>query len=418
MADIRDRLAALSPDQRARLLARLRTPGGTVDQAGPVEPGPPAAPASPTGSAPPAPGRDRQPGRPPKFSLFFFASDDSDAAGAYEFVLDCARFADRHGFHAVWMPERHFAPFGGPYPEPSVLAAAVAARTERVRVRAGSVVLPLHDPLVVAERWAMVDNLSHGRVDISLASGWHAHDFALSPDSYAGRKDVLAARLAELRTLWSGGTVTRADGNGKPVELTSFPRPVQRELELWLTSSANPETWRTAARLGTHVLTALLEQSVDEVAAKAAVYRDARAGQGLDPYGGEVTLMVHTFVGDDEAAVRETTRPALQRYLRSHIDLFEKLVRSRGIDIDLDAVTESDKQALVDVAFERYFTVSGLFGTPESAVGRVGELRAAGVTEIGCLVDFGIGREKVLDGLVHLARLKDLVASAHAEGAS
>ncbi|MEU2608419.1 MupA/Atu3671 family FMN-dependent luciferase-like monooxygenase [Streptomyces albus] len=412
MSELRTRLASLTPDQRARLRARLGTPQPTgVRAEGAAEP-----PAR-SGTVAAGPRGDHLPAGPPAFSLFFFASDDSDAAGAYEFVLDCARFADRNGFRAVWMPERHFAPFGGPYPEPSVLAAAVAARTERVRVRAGSVVLPLHDPLLVAERWAMVDNLSHGRVDISLASGWHAHDFSLSPQTYANRKEVLAERVAELRTLWAGGTVTRDDGNGKPVGLTSYPRPVQRELNLWLTSSANPGTWRTAARLGTHVLTALLEQSVAEVAEKSALYRAARAEHALDPQAGEVTLMLHTFIGEDEAAVREISRPALRRYLRSHIDLFERLVRSQGIDIDLDAVTESDKQALVEIALERYCTVSGLFGTPETALGRVRELQSAGVTEIGCLIDFGIGRTEVLDGLEQLARLKNRVAE-QAEAAS
>ncbi|MFI7503307.1 MupA/Atu3671 family FMN-dependent luciferase-like monooxygenase [Streptomyces sp. NPDC049687] len=404
MADLRARLASLSPEQRARLRTRL----GSPDPAVPEAPQTTDAPRRRAGGADATGGR--RPVRPPAFSLFFFASDDSDAAGAYEFVLDCARFADRNGFRAVWVPERHFAPFGGPYPDPSVLAAAVAAHTEQLRVRAGSVVLPLHDPLLVAERWSMVDNLSRGRVDVSLASGWHAHDFALSPGTYQDRKAVLSERVAELRTLWAGGSVTRTDGNGKPVDLTVYPRPVQRELELWLTSSANPATWQAAAELGTHVLTALLEQNLEEVAAKAAVYRDARAARGLDPDGGEVTLMLHTFVGADEAAVRETVRPALQRYLRSHIDLFERLVRSQGVDIDLGTVTEADKQALVELAFERYFTVSGLFGTPASAVERVAEFAAAGVTEIGCLIDFGIGHEPVLDGLAHLAELKDLAA--------
>ena len=70
----------------------------------------------------------------------------------------------RNGFKAVWTPERHFHAFGGLYPNPAVTSAAVAAITTRVRVRAGSVVLPLHNPIRVAEEWAVVDNLSQGRV--------------------------------------------------------------------------------------------------------------------------------------------------------------------------------------------------------------------------------------------------------------
>src|SRR5207342_155319 len=106
----------------------------------------------------------------------------------YRLLIEGAKFADRHGFEAVWMPERHFHAFGGLFPNPSVTAAAVAAVTQNVQVRAGSVVLPLHDPIRVAEEWSLVDNLSNGRVGISFASGWHADDFVFAPDAYPDRK--------------------------------------------------------------------------------------------------------------------------------------------------------------------------------------------------------------------------------------
>ena len=79
----------------------------------------------------------------------------------------------------MWVPERHFHPLGGLFPNPAVVAAAVAARTTRIAVRAGSVVLPLHHVARVAEEWAAVDALSNGRVGISLASGWNRADFVL-----------------------------------------------------------------------------------------------------------------------------------------------------------------------------------------------------------------------------------------------
>ena len=117
------------------------------------------------------------------FSLFYFASDES-ASGAekYRLLLEGAKFADEHEFAAVWTPERHFHAFGGLYPNPSVTSAAVAAITSKVQIRAGSVVLPLHNPIRVAEEWSVVDNISNGRVGISFASGWQVNDFALAPE--------------------------------------------------------------------------------------------------------------------------------------------------------------------------------------------------------------------------------------------
>src|SRR2546425_3309281 len=121
---------------------------------------------------------DRYPLSPMHFSLFYFASGGSEQrADQYRLLLDGARFADRHGFKAVWTPERHFHSFGGLYPNPSVVGAAIAAVTENVQVRAGSCVSPLHHPLRIAEEWSVVDNISHGRVGISFATGWHDRDF-------------------------------------------------------------------------------------------------------------------------------------------------------------------------------------------------------------------------------------------------
>src|SRR5256712_12247213 len=81
---------------------------------------------------------DRYPLSPMHFSLFYFASGGNEQrADQYRLLLDGARFADRHGFAAVWTPERHFHSFGGLYPNPSVSAAAIAAITERIQIRAG-----------------------------------------------------------------------------------------------------------------------------------------------------------------------------------------------------------------------------------------------------------------------------------------
>src|SRR5215212_2173828 len=112
-----------------------------------------------------------------QFSLLYFdGKGGAQRRDKYRLLTEGAKFADTHGFTAVWTPERHFHPFGGLYPNPSVTSAAIAAVTERVMIRAGSVVAPLHHPLRIAEEWSVVDNISGGRVGLSFASGWHAVD--------------------------------------------------------------------------------------------------------------------------------------------------------------------------------------------------------------------------------------------------
>src|SRR5258708_28341355 len=170
---------------------------------------------------------NKRPTRRMDFSLFYFASAGAgECADKYRLLVEGAKFADTHGFSAVWTPERHFHEFGGLYPNPSVTSAALATVTERIQLRAGSVVLPLHDPLRVAEEWAVVDNLSHGRVAISFASGWQPNDFVLAPENYANRKAVMLRGIETVRRLWRGEKVRRRDGNGTEIDGGTLLRPI------------------------------------------------------------------------------------------------------------------------------------------------------------------------------------------------
>lgn len=330
-------------------------------------------------------------------SLFFFSADlDDSPEDRYRLLLECAELADELGLHAIWVPERHFDPFGAPYPSPGQLLAAVAARTDRIQLRAGSVVLPLRDPLLVAEEWGVLDALSGGRIGLSLASGWHAQDFVLNPGGYARRKEVLQERLEVLRVLWSGGAVPRPGPDGEPVAVRTYPRP-RRQPEVWLTSSANPETWRAAGELGLNVLTALLEQTTDELAGKVRLYRRAleESGHGID--GHRITCMLHTHLAVDPATVEHRVREPLTRYLAAHLELFAKFAATGDVGIRPEDVTEADRRILLEHGLQRYLRSAGLFGTVESCQPMMDRLAAAGVTEVGCLVDFGLGRADVLE---------------------
>ncbi|AYF74929.1 LLM class flavin-dependent oxidoreductase [Nocardia yunnanensis] len=361
---------------------------------------PPASPA-------PGPRPGGRPRRAMDFSLLFFASDaQQHGDGRYRLLLDSARFADAHDFRAIWVPERHFHSFGGLYPNPAVLGAALATATERVRIRAGSVVLPLHHPIRIAEDWSVIDNLSGGRVDLAFATGWNADDFVLADQHYADRVERTRTGIDTVQRLWRGESVTLPNGAGEQRAVRIFPAPLQPALPTWLTCSGGVERFEMAGALGVNVLTALLFQEVDELGAKVAAYRAARARHGHDPDAGLVTVMLHTFVGADEARVRATVEGPFKRYLEDSVDLWR-----RGSEA-LDSLDAKTRAKVLDFAFERYYRNNGLFGTPDSTAAMVGRLRAIGVDEIACLIDFGIPDAEVLTGLEALAQLKRAAAQS------
>lgn len=349
------------------------------------------------------------------FSLFYFSSTEGQERDKYRLVMEGARFADEQGFSAVWTPERHFHDFGGLYPNPSVMGAALASVTKNVGIRAGSVVLPLHHPARVVEEWSVVDNLSNGRVGLSFASGWNPNDFVLRPEAYADAKTNMFESIEIVKQLWRGEEVAFLGVDDKQVKVRTLPRPLQSELPIWVTTAGNPETYRMAGAIGANILTHLLGQTVEEVEERIAIYRQALESHGFGADHGCVSMMLHTFVGDDTDEVREIVRQPMIRYLGSALGLVKNFAaqwtafkkRSDGTtDVDMSTLSKEDMDDLLAYSFERYFETSGLFGTPERCLQMVDRLKGVGVDEIACLIDFGVETDTVLEHLHQLTELK------------
>ncbi|MBI3876678.1 MAG: LLM class flavin-dependent oxidoreductase [Verrucomicrobia bacterium] len=345
------------------------------------------------------------------FSLFYFASDAmSPADDKYRLLIEGAKFADQHGFTAVWTPERHFHPFGGLFPNPSVISAALAMVTRRVELRAGSVALPIHHPVRVAEEWSVLDNLSKGRVAISFASGWHASDFIFAPDNFPKRKEIMARDIEIVRKLWRGEAVSFLSGVGESIEVEIFPKPIQRELPMWITSSGDPETFHLAGELGANLLTFLSSQGLDQLANKIAIFREAWRKKGHRGEG-VVTLMLHTFVWDDVEALRGKVRGPLREYLRTFRDLMRNSHTQPAVSCNTTPANDEEAkeqiEMLLDNAADRYFETSSLLGTPEACQQMVDRLAAIGVDEIACLIDFGVDTDSVLASLERLNQLRE-----------
>jgi natural product biosynthesis luciferase-like monooxygenase protein len=382
MSNISDRIRNLTREQQELLRRRMQSEQKPPDTSSPARTGIP---------------RLR---RKVDFSLFFFSSDGTTTnADRYGFLLECARFADRNGFSAVWTPERHFQTFGGLYPNPSVLSAALAMITERVQIRAGSLVLPLHNPVRVAEDWALVDNLSHGRTAISFATGWHEHDYVIAPANFEDRRELMFRNIDIVRRLWTGEEIAMQGVGGKKTAVKTLPRPVQPELPFWVTVTS-PPTWQRAGEIGANVLTAL-SGSFDDLGRQIATYRNARMENGHDPRTGIVSLMLHTYVGTDLEHVRNLVREPLKNYLQNYINQWKPMVA--------DGLTDSSSievRTLLDLVFERYFEEGSLLGTPAKCASMVEKVGAMGVNDIACLVDFGLDLATTLASLERLTVLR------------
>jgi natural product biosynthesis luciferase-like monooxygenase protein len=350
--------------------------------------------------------------RPLQFGLMFFGGDDRLGAAKYKLLIESARFADSHGLASIWLPERHFIKFGCLYPNPAVLHAALARETKRIRLRAGSVVMPLQNPIRVAEEWAVVDVLSGGRVDISFASGWHPDDFVFAPEKYADRKGEMLRGIETVRRLWRGEQIEATSASGQQIQVRTYPTPLQSELNVFLTAAGNPETFERAGEIGAGVVTHLFDQRIDDLAEKITVYRAARSKHGFDPQTGTVAVTLHTFIGQTLDEVRAAAGGPYCQFLKENLGLLKNLAFSRGMNVDVTALPPAELDELLNVVFEKFLGSRSLLGTPETCLEMSRQLAAAGVDEVACLLDFGPAEDAILPMLPRIAELRERCATA------
>ncbi|MBD0688852.1 MupA/Atu3671 family FMN-dependent luciferase-like monooxygenase [Streptomyces sp. CBMA123] len=342
--------------------------------------------------------------------MFFAASPGGGAEETYRTMLEVARLADAGGLSAVWTPERHFDEFGGVFPNPALTSAALATVTQRLQLRAGSLISPLHHTVRVAEEWSVVDNLSSGRAAVSFGAGWNTNDFVLCPDRYADRRATMLEQVDTVRRLWRGESVELVNGTGHPTEVRLYPKPVQRELPVWLTSSGNPQTFIDAGAAGANLLTHLIGQDLDQLRDKIALYRKARADHGHQPQGGLVSLMLHTHLDADGGTAELRSRGPFREYLRSAVVLERKSATgggtiSGGHQIPDEEIPGDLIDELVDVTYERYLRQGSLIGSPAECAPMVDRLARIGVDEVACLLDFGLTGSEILGGIEPLIEL-------------
>lgn len=338
------------------------------------------------------------------FSLFYFSAQAPHGKNPYRLLWEGARFAEQAGFTAIWTPERHFSPFGAPFPSPALTSAALTMITNNIQIRAGSVVLPLHHPIRVAEEWAMLDHFSSGRIGICFASGWHAQDFVLAPANFEKRHEVMLASFHTIQQLWKGETLDFPDPQGVSAPLRIHPLPKRDQIPYWFAASGHPGTFQLAAKQKGGILTHLLNQDLPTLAGKIALYRQSLGESNIADR--PLTLMLHTFIGHSLEAVRAIAYPPLKAYLREALQL-ERTRKPSQSDNDMDP---HDIEAILEQAAERYYA-QGLFGTPEYCVPFVERLSQIGVQEIACLIDFGVEDQQVLDNFPHLSTLRQLCAA-------
>lgn len=269
---------------------------------------------------------------------------DGDAHTFYCRMFEQAEELDRLGYDDFWVTEHHFNEYGGTISNPPTFLAAVARGTQRIHLGVAISVLPLHNPLQIAEAYAMVDVISGGRLEFGVGRGSTKPEFA----SFRISQDDSRARLVEgtqiIRQGWAEETVNFSGDVFQYDDVRVLPRTVQRpHPPIWVGASRSDDTFRWAGQQGFHLMTLPYMYEPPVLQHWIGIYREALEAAGHDSSTREVLGKFHIYVSDsDEAAAREAS-PYIERYReiankRNRDGLAGRPIRDRS---DFEAEVES-----------------------------------------------------------------------------
>jgi probable F420-dependent oxidoreductase len=296
-----------------------------------------------------------------RFSLSLPILRDTSLRDPYRQTFELARIAEESGFDTATVGHHHFMP--GNMSDPLTFLAAVAARTETLRLGTGIFQLPVHNPVRVAEQVATLDELSGGRISLGVGLGWWPTEYEVQGSVFRERGARMSEALEILRLVW---TTERTSFEGRfhsfP-ELTVYPRPIQHpHPPLWVAGVADAAIER-AALLGDAWLCGPV-QSLTKAQSCLAAYRAAREPTGRPA---DWILRRYAWVGRDRAEVEREALPAyvggLMEHWRESIEDEAELALFRRIDAGEDVPA-------TEIAQDRL-----LWGGPDDVIAQIERYR-------------------------------------------
>jgi alkanesulfonate monooxygenase SsuD/methylene tetrahydromethanopterin reductase-like flavin-dependent oxidoreductase (luciferase family) len=353
---------------------------------------------------------------------YFTLSDnhyDNNPRSSNQFVADItaeALYAEELGMHSAWIGEHHFNSLGV-LSCPDLVLAYVAARSKRIRLAPAVTVLPLHNPIRVAEQWATLDLLSGGRVDFAAGRGYDRREYLPFHVSFEDNQGIFEEGLELVRKLWMAeGRISHHGRHYSFDDVRITPKPVQRPIPAYVGSFSKPSI-ELAARLGCGLIVApfAAAMSYGGLREVADLYHESCARYGTKPG----RLMCSYFIHFADNTAQEDGQRARQiRYYRECvIPAFPGDPKSAppSYRYFVDMVAR-----LQQVKPEDLTENSVLLGTPADITSTLKKVEAAGFSEV--ILYFNVGlkpHNQVKDEMARfMAEVAPAFAGAHTEPAA
>jgi alkanesulfonate monooxygenase SsuD/methylene tetrahydromethanopterin reductase-like flavin-dependent oxidoreductase (luciferase family) len=318
-------------------------------------------------------------------------------AQRYRDILEQIELGDRLGFDTVWLGELHFSRAFSILASPLMVLAAAAQRTSHIRLGTAVTLLPMHNPVKIAEDAATADILSGGRLEFGVGRGTaplHYAGYGIAQDESRERFDEA---LDFIVGAWTNERFSHQGKYFRADNLTVIPRPLQQPHPPVRIAANSPDTFPFAARRRFAIFATPLINPPDKLKEGLAVYRDTLPQ-------GDTALAFPVHVAANRAQARSETEPGLMRFLREAAERLAPLSRT-----DIKSF-EAFRQVLARIERVKYEDMDremGVFGDPDYCIERVEALkREYGIDEFICYFNQGgiMDHALVLQSMTRFAR--------------
>ncbi len=339
-----------------------------------------------------------------KFSLFhlpsFFPQFHHSEEQFYQDMLTETDKADAYGFHSAWFAEHHFHPYGGHIPSVPVLGAAVAQRTKNIRIGSGIALLPLQDPIRLAEEYAMLDCLSRGRLEFGIGRGFQKMEYDAFERNMGDSRTLFEESHDIILNAWTKERFSYVGKFRTVHNLQVLPKPIQKLPPIYVACIFTAESFQWTGKMGYNLMVVPYAASAEFITSQINLFRETRIAHG-HPAAAEVLGVYHFYCGETPEKAREEPREAMLRYVSAVVDANQESAYS-----DQYQVYQGLKQAFQGMDYEGYLYPNRIiFGDPDQCVERLKQIQSMGITNVSLLINFGgLDHSKVMASFDRFAK--------------
>lgn len=311
----------------------------------------------------------------------------TDPAQVMRQELERARLAEELGFDDVWVPEQHFSPYclSG---DALLLAGHIAACTDRVRIGTAVVNLTFTHPLRFAERVAMLDHISGGRVEVGVGRGYQFPQYGVMGVPINETRAIFEESLDIVLKAWSPEEFTYKGEHFDIPSVRIWPTPVQPPSAVLLQAVNSPESLTSSIRRGLPALMARVLGRYEEQVEEFGQYRAALDAAGVDPepFLDRTTVLKYALVAPTRQEAKDLSRDGLEWDL----EILQKLTTPTATEMPQGyEMYEKRGGQLPDRTYDDWAENVMMFDDPAGCIEKIGMLRDAGVRRL--LLWMGVG---------------------------